>query len=247
MSSTDAPTAVDGRGRHDDGGDDPGLADRLSELARALEHEQDDAETLAAIVRAAVQTVPGAEHASISVIRRRREVETRAATGELPGAVDVAQYESGQGPCLDVLYEQETVRLPDVAADHRWPTFTRRAEELGVGSMLAVRLFVVGDDLGALNLSSTQRYAFDEESEHVALLFATHAAVAMSSAQERAQLRKAVSTRQLIGQAQGILMERFAITEAQAFALLVKVSQDRNRKLTAVADQLVGSGELPVR
>jgi transcriptional regulator with GAF, ATPase, and Fis domain len=226
---------------------DLGLADRLSELARTLEQQPDAQLTLDAIVQAAVETVPGAEHASISVIRRRREVETRASTDEFARAVDQAQYDSGHGPCLDALYDEATVRLPDLTAEPRWPRFVRAATGLGVGSMLAVQLFVVGDDLGALNLSSREPSAFDDESEHVALLFASHAAVAMSSAQEQALLRKAVSTRQLIGQAQGVLMERFKITDEQAFTLLVRVSQDRNRKLTAIADQLVHSGELPVR
>ena len=247
MSRTDG-AAADGHA----GGDnvavaERGLADRLGELARALEHERDTAETLSAIVRAAVQTVPGAGHASISVIRRRREVETRAASDEVAVAADLAQYESGQGPCLDALYEQQTVRLPDVRAEHRWPSFTQRAQELGLGSMLAVQLFVDDDDLGALNLSSPDPRAFDEESEHVAHLFAAHAAVAMASAQERDLLRRAVSSRQRIGQAQGILMERFSITEDQAFSLLVSISQDRNRKLTAVAVELVRSGQLPAR
>lgn len=226
---------------------DPGLADRLSDLARTLEQQPDAQLTLDAIVRAAVETVPGAQHASISVIRRRREVETRASTDGFAHAIDQAQYDSGHGPCLDALYDEATVRLPDLPAEPRWPAFIRAARALGVGSMLAVQLFVVGDDLGALNLSSREPSAFDDESEHVALLFASHAAVAMSGAQERALLRKAVSTRQLIGQAQGVLMERFKITDEQAFALLVRASQDRNRKLTAIADQLVRSGELPVR
>ncbi len=102
-------------------------------------------------MRAAVDTVPGAQHASISAIRRRREVETRASTNDLSTAVDKAQYETGQRPCLDTLYEQETVRLPDVPCETRWPEFTLRARELGVGSMLSVQLFVEGDELGALN------------------------------------------------------------------------------------------------
>ncbi len=127
------------------------LAHRLGDLARSLEHESDTDATLDAIVHAAVNTVPGAQHASISAIRKRREVETRASTNDLSTAVDKAQYETGQGPCLDTLYEQETVRLPDVPGETRWPEFTLRASELGVGSMLSVQLFVEGDELGALN------------------------------------------------------------------------------------------------
>lgn len=249
MSSTAATTPIDsGRSGHDQAehhDDDGRLADKLAELARSLEQQADPEETLGAIVQAAVDTVPGAQYASISAIRKRREGHTLASTGELSRAVDQAQYDSGEGPCLDTLYEQETVRLPDLQAEQRWPDFIKRATALGVGSMLAVQLFVEGDDLGALNLHSENKAAFDEESEHVALLFATHAAVAMSAAQQKQQLHRAVSTRQLIGQAQGILIERFKVTDEQAFGLLVRASQHTNRKLVDIARDLVTSGELP--
>ena len=224
---------------------DRDLADRLAELARSLHEQPHVEETLTAIVMAAVATVPDAQHASISAVRRRREVHTIAATGPLPREVDRAQYTTQQGPCLDSLYEQKTVRLPRLAEEERWPEFVSAAAELGVGSMLAVQLFVAGDDLGALNLFSTDIDAFDDEDEHVALLFATHAAVAMADAQATERLERAVTSRDLIGQAKGILMERFRITDHQAFLLLVRASQAANAKLTAIAEELVRSGELP--
>jgi GAF domain-containing protein len=222
-----------------------GLAGRLSDLARALEQQDDVELTLDAIVHAAVGTVPGAEHASISVVRRRREVVTRASTSELPWQVDHAQYETAQGPCLDALFEQLTVRVSDMPGERRWPDFTVRAAELGVGSMLALQLYVDGDDLGALNLVSTEQGAFGDESEHVGLLFASHAAIAMAGAEQEQQLRSALYTRDLIGQAKGILMERFKVTGDRAFRLLVHVSQTSNRRLPDVAEDLVQSGELP--
>ena len=220
------------------------LAGRLSDLARMLEQQDDVEQTLNAIVHGAVGTVPGAEQASISVVQRRREVHTRASTSELPRAVDRAQYETGQGPCLDTLFEQATVRLPDMAVESRWPEFTKRATDIGVGSMLSVQLFVEGDDLGALNLVSKDTDAFSEESEQIALLFASHAAVAMSGALHQEQLQRAVHTRQLIGQAQGILMERHKITDDRAFALLARASQDTNRKLVDLAAELVRTGNI---
>jgi GAF domain-containing protein len=238
-----------GRGRHSSDGSagavDDSLAWRLSELARILHAEQGLDKTLRQIVDAAVDTVPGAQHASISTVQRRREVKTLAATGELARSIDHAQYDSGQGPCLDALYGEITVRLPDLATDQRWPKFTARARELGVGSMLAVQLFVQQDRLGALNLHSRERHAFDVASEHIALMFAAHAAVAMSNEQERQSLRTAVSSREVIGQAQGILMERFRITADMAFRLLVMASQDTNRKLRDIADELTSTGQLP--
>jgi len=231
---------------HDGSGNVPdALAGQLSELARALQQEHNVQPTLDAIVRAAVETVPGAHHASITAVRNRKEVATVAATGDVARAVDRAQYEAGQGPCLDSLYERQTVRLDDLSEDRRWPRFTRRAAGLGIRSMLGVRLFVQDDDLGALNLFGESPGAFDEESERIALLFASHAAVAMAGAQAQDQLRTAMGTRTVIGQAQGILMERFSLDDHGAFRLLVRVSQQANRKLRDVAVDLVEGGRLP--
>jgi GAF domain-containing protein len=244
----DRETGGRGRPSSDDTGTFTGedkLAQRLSELARTLDAKEGMDETLKQIVWAAVGTVPGARHASISKVQRHREVRTLAATGELPRAVDHAQYDSGQGPCLDTLFDERTVRLSDLSTEHRWPGFTGRARELGVGSMLAVQLFVRSDGLGVLNLLSEVPNAFDDSSEHVALLFASHAAVAISSEQSKQDLRTAVTTREVIGQAQGILMERFKITDDLAFRLLVRASQDTNRKLRDIAEQLTATGELP--
>jgi GAF domain-containing protein len=221
------------------------LADLLSALAQSLERQPDLQTTLDTVVRAAVDTVPGAMEASISEIQRRRDVKTLAATGELPRSVDHAQYDLAEGPCLDTLYEQRTVRLSDLDADQRWPRFVARAKELGVGSMLAVQLFVDGDNLGGLNLVSRDANAFDDESEHIALLFASHASVAMSGERARGHLQAAVTTREVIGQAQGILMERFRVTPEMAFHMLMLASQDSNRKLREIADELVATGELP--
>lgn len=122
--------------------------------------------------------------------------------------------------------------------------FSAAAVELGALGMMCFQLYVEGDDLGALNLFARKAFAFDDESEHIGLLFASHAAVAYSSAQERAGLVRKVASRQVIGQAQGILMERHKVTAEQAFALLVRVSQQRNDKLRSVAENLVHSGHL---
>ena len=248
MSTADMSTAderlADARPGRDG---DLTLAEHLSRLARSLQEHPDTEATLTAIVHAAVGTVPGAQEASISSIRRRRDVRTLAATSEAPAGLDQAQYDTDEGPCLDALYAQTTVHVPDMATEHRWPEFSRRARDLGAGSMLAVQLFVAGDDLGALNLSSREPHAFDDQSEHVALLFAAHAAVAMADAQEQDRLSTALSTRDLIGQAKGVLIERFKITGDQAFALLVHVSQRTNRKLHDISEELVTTGRMPDR
>jgi transcriptional regulator with GAF, ATPase, and Fis domain len=229
------------------GGQAPGwneLAERLGELSRTLQEEHDVDSTLGAIVSAAVDTVPGADNASISSVVNRREVRTLVATDELARSLDEAQHDTGEGPCLDSLYAHRTFRLGDLGAETPWPRFTARARELGLGSMLAVRLFVTGEDLGALNLHSTRPDAFGDESERVGLLFGAHAAVALAGAQEQEHLRTALSARDVIGQAKGILMERYKIDPQDAFRLLVSASQATNVKLRDVADHLAQTGEL---
>ncbi|QLQ36407.2 GAF and ANTAR domain-containing protein [Micromonospora robiginosa] len=216
----------------------------LVDLARGLQSEKDERSTLDAVVRAAVDTIPGADYAAISEIRGRRRISTTATTHQVPCDVDEVQYDTDQGPCLSSLYEETTVRVSDVGADPRWPAFSKGVAELGIGSMLSFQLYVSDDNLGALNLYAERPDAFTDDSEQVGLLFAAHAAVAMSDARQITQLTQALSTRDVIGQAKGILMERHRVTGEQAFRLLVLSSQHTNTKLLDVARHLVESGEL---
>jgi hypothetical protein len=108
--------------------------------------------------------------------------------------------------------------------------------------MLCFQLFVHRDTVGALDLLAHAKSAFTDESEHVGLLLASHAAIAAADAQHLENVSSALVNRDIIGQAKGILMERFKITSEQAFAVLAKVSQDSNRKVSAVAEDLAATG-----
>lgn len=222
------------------------LAQRMGDLARHLQEQNSVDDTLQSIVHAAVDTVPGARYAGISVVEGRTTVRTPIVSDELVAEVDRAQIECGAGPCLDVLYLRHTVRSPDLADEPRWPGFAARAVGLGVRSMLSFQLYVARDDLGALNLYSPRPGAFGgREAEEIGLLFAAHAAVAMADAQDIASLHLAVASRDLIGQAKGILMERYGLDGDQAFALLVRTSQTTNTKLVEIAEFLVRSRTMP--
>jgi len=218
------------------------LAEQLGELARSLQSYRDTDELLSEVVRAAARLIPGVDEASISVVRDRQAVSSRLPTGDLPVRVDAMQNQTGQGPCLDAMYDQHTVRVSDMAHDQRWPKFAARAAEAGAASMLSIQLWVEGDNLGALNLYSRRVDAFGDESEQVGLLFASHAAVAFAGAQGMNHMVEAVATRDLIGQAKGILMERYKVTPDQAFRMLVKVSNDNNLALRSVAQNLAATG-----
>lgn len=221
------------------------LATQMGDVARIMQQVDDPHDALERIVRAAVDVVPGAEEGSVSLVIGGREVRSEAASGDLPRLVDDLMNTVGQGPCLDAIYTQRTVRVPDMANEERWPQFSAGAAALGAGSMLAFQLYVEGDTLGALNLYSTKPHAFDDDSEHVGLLFATHAALAYVGLRREAQLTIGMSTRDVIGQAKGILMERYKLSADKSFRVLVRYSQERNLKLHDVALQLVAQVETP--
>lgn len=218
------------------------VAEALSAMARDLEEHDNPDAMVAAIVSAAVAMVPGAEEGSISVVLGHRHVRSEAPTGEMPRRVDAIQEEVQQGPCLDAAYQQQTVRVADMTTEQRWPLFAARAAETGVASMLSLQLYVEGDNLGALNLYARTPDAFTDDSEQTGLLVAAHAAIAYIGARKQAQLDRALINRDLIGQAKGMLMERYQITGERAFLLLSRVSQHSNRKLHHVAADLVESG-----
>ena len=226
--------------------DDLGAA--MSRVARRLREQHGDVEsTLQAITDLAIGTVPNARECSISYVVGRSTVEPRASSSDLPRQVDELQSRLQQGPCLDAVWEDEVVRVDDLAADARWPEFAREAADLGVGSVLCFQLFVDGDRMGALNLYALSPGAFDDESQEIGLLFAAHASVALAAAQDEQNLRTGMTNRDVIGQAKGILMERHKLSADQAFAVLARVSQEMNRKLVDVARELTDTGAMRER
>jgi GAF domain-containing protein len=220
------------------------LARRLLELARQLHSQDDPGETLRAVVSAAVQFVPGADDGALSLVAARRTMVTEAASSSFARTIDQLQEQSGEGPCLDAVYEQHTVLVADTAEEERWPRFSARACAGGARSILALQLFVDGDNLGALNLYARQPHAFGEDAQQVGQMFASHAAMAYSTVRRQEQLQRAVTTRELIGQAQGILMERHKITADEEFRMLVLASQHSNVKLRDLAERLVRTGTI---
>jgi GAF domain-containing protein len=237
------PTVRQARGTHGQA-PDAGLARKLSEIARELQAEPSTESLLQRIVEVAVTEIAPAEHAGISEIRGKRVV-TRAATSDTVREVDRLQYDSGEGPCLTSLRDEITVRSDDLSVERRWPAFSAGAVALGVKSILSVQLFVDRDNLGALNLYASRPYAFADTDESTALLLASHAAIAMHSSKVETNLREAIATRDVIGQAKGVLMERMKIDQNRAFELLILTSQRTHRKLRDVAEEVAETGALP--
>lgn len=170
----------------------------------------------------------------------------------LIATLDGLQSRTGQGPCVDTLGGLDTVYVPDLFDDQRWSLFSPEAAQLGLRSVLAFRLSVEGETVGALQLFAYLPGAFNAHERAQGLVFATLAGLALALAQAQAQdelrienLEAALSSREVIGQAQGILMERERITAEQAFQLLRRSSQHLNRKLRTVAQDVVDSGLTP--
>jgi transcriptional regulator with GAF, ATPase, and Fis domain len=220
-----------------------GIGRQLSELARQMQADLTVEALLHHIVTAAAVEVPGADHAGITLVNGKK-LSTPAASDELVTRVDQVQYETGEGPSLDAARLHETVRTDDLRVEARWPRFARRATQLGVLSMLSLQLFVQDDSVGALNIYSARAGAFGPQSESDGMLLASHAALAMTSSRTETGLLAAMDSRDLIGQAKGILIERCKISGVEAFGLLVASSQAVNVKLRDVADHLVTTGEL---
>ena len=214
-------------------------AEQFVEVARILIAEGDVAQTLQKIVDLAVETIDGCDYAGISILKGGQG-STPVATDQVVRAVDAIQYETGEGPCLDAIRDHEVFQTGDLSQEGRWPRFSSRAhQETGITSMLCFRLFVAGDTLGALNLHSKAPDAFDERSRTAGVVFAAHAAMAMSTAVHEAQMEEALQSRDLIGQAKGILMAREGVTADQAFDMLRRASQRLNVKLREVAGGVV--------
>lgn len=229
-------------------GSGAGLAGQFAAVARALASESSVEATLQRTVEVARLIVPGCHHAGITVLRRGKP-ETPAATDAVSAAVDAVQYEAGEGPCLSAILDDNIFRTGDLARETRWPKFSRPAvTRTGVRSVLAYRLFTEDDTLGALNLYSRERNAFDDDSVAIGSILTAHAALAFARARERAQidgLEQAVASNRAIGMAIGILMAIERVGQDEAFDLLRTVSQRTNRKLREIADDVVHTGQLP--
>jgi len=220
------------------------FAAALTELALSVSGGTID--PLTVITEGAVHLIPGTEFAAVVLPAGPGRLETRATCGAETEAVIGLQNQVGEGPCLDAVRRLEPIWAADLAAEDRWPRFSPEASRLGVGSMYCTPLVAGDRTYGSLSLASGRPDAFDDESRALAALFAANATLALAGLQWRQNMTTALSSRDVIGQAKGILMERYRLTPDAAFALLVKASQASHTKLRAVSEELCRTGVLPV-
>jgi transcriptional regulator with GAF, ATPase, and Fis domain len=218
----------------------PKLLHIMDQTAAALRYPIDLDDTLATITASAIEAVPGVDHASISITGKDGLIQTLAPTDIVAVRADELQYELGEGPCLKAVLEEPVVQVDDIASDLRWPQYgPRAAKQFGLGSQLAFQFRADPHVRGGFNLYSEQAHQITVETRQLAALFANMAAVALGWTRQEENLNDALVTRNLIGQAVGIVIERYKIDSDRAFSFLVRTSQTGNIKLRDVAAGIV--------
>ena len=214
------------------------------------DHRLDD--VMAKVAELTKRTLPGAAEVSVTILDRRK-AKTAAYTGALALHLDEGQYGRGYGPCLDCIDGNAVVHVARTSADDRWPEYMADAQVHGAGSSMSIPVPVQREVAAALNIYGTEENAFDEEALQLAQSFAAYAGVALANmhlyeAQGRVaeQLHAAMQSRAVIEQAKGILMGARRCNAEEAFDILVKLSQETNRKLRDVAQALVDDAKTDV-
>ncbi|MDJ0392909.1 GAF and ANTAR domain-containing protein [Rhodococcus sp. G-MC3] len=204
-------------------------------------------ETLDTVAKSAIELIPGADHACITVIAGRDRT-VMATTDDVATDLCRYQFELGEGPTEREIWQIDTVVADDLSDEQRWPSFADSARARGVQSMAAFQLFADAGNrsLGVLLVFSDQVGAFDPDALGVGSALASHAAIAVLGARDEQHFRTGLASRDIIGQAKGMLMERFSIDAVEAFTLITTLSQQENRPLRDIAQALVDA-EHPVR
>ena len=228
----------------------PGSGDEGGpDVVRMLDEFEGVSRFLGAVVRSAVAGTPGAEACGLTVEQAGHGV-TVEYSGEMAARADERQYELDDGPCLQAMRTGETVSAADMSLERRWGSYPGRAREVGVSSSLSLPLRIGDRGRGALNLYSTRAHAFTDEDRRAAESWAAQAgsalAVALRMAEREAavdHLHRGLTSRQVIGQAVGLLMAQRRCTAEDAFELLKTASQRSNEKLRDLAQRLVAAHE----
>ena len=221
------------------------VARQIAEVALSLQSETGSQDTMDMAVKLAVEVLDDADGAAISLVHRGQITDTPAFTSDAGFRLNQMQQETGGGPCFE-LGDQEVVSCPDLAAEARWGDWGPRASsEPGIGSLLCFRLFTHEERIGALTVYSTQPHAFTSADIDGGASLAAHTAIAIAVARHDEHKDTALDSRALIGQAIGIIMDRYDLDAVRAFAVLRRLSQTGNVKLNQVAAELIKTRRLP--
>ena len=196
------------------------LAQRMAELARAAAAPRSVDDVLSDVTSAAMELIPGADTAGVLLIGKGGKWDSVANTSDLPYRLDELQMLFNEGPCVEAALDELIVRTDDFRSEQRWPQYAAAVVEIGILSGLSFKLYTSDRTAGALNLFSFKPTAFDAEDETTGVVLAAHAAAAILASRHGEQLKSALSTRDRIGQAKGIIMERYGVDDLKAFEML---------------------------
>lgn len=222
-----------------------GRADNFAELTEVLTaihsaKPNDLPKALDQLTTATAAFVPGAQYAGITITSRQNEVGAPSVSHRYPGILDEIQQRHLEGPCVQAAWTRETVIVDDLYSDYRWPRYRRDAlAQTPIRSIASLPMFADELLMGALNIFAEATDVFDEKALETARTFAVLGALAWSNVVRKQQFESALASRDVIGQAKGILMERYSIDDRTAFAMLVKMSQESHVRLHEVGRRVV--------
>jgi GAF domain-containing protein len=211
----------------------------MAELARAIAAPRTLEQIFNDVTAAAVELVPGADAAGVLLVRRGGKFESMADTDGLVAELDKLQHDFGEGPCAEAALQHTIVRSDDLRSESRWPRYAPAAVQLGVLSGLSFKLYTADRTAGALNLFGFQADVWDTDAETTGAVLAAHAAAAILAKSQDEQMQVALSTRDRIGQAKGIIMERYGVDDVRAFDMMRRLSQESQMKLAEVAQRII--------
>ena len=220
------------------------IAEQLAHISEQLAANKEQAPTVEEIASQAQAFVPGCDVASLT-LRRRGRWETLGSTDPLADDADALQYALSEGPCLDAARDDPVWVSNRLGSDPRWPRWGPEAETLGIRSVVSIRLRGPDQVYGSLNLYGREEESFDHEGRDLAAIFGVHAAIALHASTQITGLENALTSRHRIGLAQGMLMERYGLSEVTSFEALKRLSSHTNRPLRDIAHDVVATGRLP--
>jgi GAF domain-containing protein len=215
----------------------------LAEAMRSALSNQSPSGSLQMVIELAVETAP-CDQASITALGPARTVQTIASSDDRVSKADLVQYQLGQGPALDAAESDELITVEDLTTEHRWPRWAPLAAGFGIGSLLSVRLYT-DTPLGVINLYSQRPRDYDDPDLEAARVIAAHASVILAHHRSTENVRRAIDTHTLIGQARGILLAQHSLTPDAAFAVLRLYAQTTNTTIAELAQELTHTGQLP--
>jgi hypothetical protein len=211
----------------------------MAELARTVAPPRGVEEVLLETTTAAVELIPGADTAGILLVGKGGKFESHAGTTALPHELDELQHTLQEGPCLGAAVDATVLRTDDFREESRWPAYSAAVVKIGVLSGLSLRLYTAERTAGALNLFGYEPTVWDSEAITIGTVLAAHAASAIMASKQGEELKSALATRDRIGQAKGIVMERFGVDDVAAFDMLRRLSQESNTPLVTVAERVI--------